>query len=455
MATVSRENIGTLHDKISVKVEKNDYFPSFDKTLKEHAKKANIPGFRKGMVPTGLIRKMYGQSAFNEEVIRAASKELEDFLRKEQISIFAQPMMMAGEHLHFDMNSPSDYEFNFEIGIKPDFEITPLVNKAQVTRYKIPVTDKIIDADIDKMKIQFGKEEPQDTISNKEQIIYLTLRQCNEEGSVIDEENIINAKSELGKLPIKLQDLLMGKKVDDTIVLKPVDICSEDELDTFLKTALEAKAEPGNFYSTKVSAIALLMPMEVGKELFDKVYPKSDIADETEFRNKIKSELEADLNRVTADRLQNDIFELLVHNTPIEFPITFLKRHLREGGENKKTEEEVEKMFPSFEHQLRWQLISEQMIHDFGIKVSKDDIIDKITHDIGLYYDIDDINNVPWIQGYKDKILKDDKVMEETYTQMMLSRLFFVLEKVLTVEEQEITEEDFMKLADAHHAHSH
>src|SRR5882724_9720109 len=145
MATVTREQIGTLHDKLTVKLVKDDYMPSFEKTLKQYAKTANVPGFRKGMVPAGMLRKMYGQSIFNEEVIRAAGKKLEDYMKDEKLSIFAQPMIMPdADRALLDINSPADIDFSFEVGLKPEFEITPVKNKAHLTRYKITVTDKMM-----------------------------------------------------------------------------------------------------------------------------------------------------------------------------------------------------------------------------------------------------------------------------------------------------------------------
>src|SRR4051794_40929855 len=111
MATVTRENIGTLHDKITVKLQKEDYMPSFEKTLKQYAKSANVPGFRKGMVPSGMLRKMYGQSVFSEEVVRTAGKKLEDYMRDEKLAIFAQPMILPeAARTQLDMNAPADVD---------------------------------------------------------------------------------------------------------------------------------------------------------------------------------------------------------------------------------------------------------------------------------------------------------------------------------------------------------
>jgi len=114
MATVIRENIGNLNDKLIVNLEKNDYLPSFEKSLKSYAKSANIPGFRKGMVPSGLIKKMYGQSVFTEEILRTVEKELNNYLGNEQLDIFAQPLPLESDSRMLDINNPGDYAFAFE-----------------------------------------------------------------------------------------------------------------------------------------------------------------------------------------------------------------------------------------------------------------------------------------------------------------------------------------------------
>ena len=123
MATVVRENVGLLTDKLTVKISKDDYFPTFDKKIKEYAKTANIPGFRKGMVPVGMVKKMYGASIFTDEVLKTIEKELYNYLNTEKPDIFAQPLPLDNDVKGLDMNNPADYEFGFEIGLKPKFEI--------------------------------------------------------------------------------------------------------------------------------------------------------------------------------------------------------------------------------------------------------------------------------------------------------------------------------------------
>src|SRR5215813_3246747 len=126
MATVTREHIGELNDKLTLSLSKEDYLPAFEKSLKDYSKKANIPGFRKGMVPAGLIRKMYGSSLFTDEVLRSIDRELVRYLETEKINIFAQPLPDEINLRQLDVNSPADYHFSFEIGLKPEFNLPGL-----------------------------------------------------------------------------------------------------------------------------------------------------------------------------------------------------------------------------------------------------------------------------------------------------------------------------------------
>ncbi|TSA43409.1 MAG: trigger factor family protein, partial [Chitinophagaceae bacterium] len=153
MATVARENIGLLHDKLTVKLAKDDYFPSFDKKLKEYGKTANIPGFRKGMVPAGMIKKMYGSSIFTDEVLKAVEKELYTYLNTEKPDLFGQPLPLNTDMSNIDMNNPADYEFGFEIGLKPDYTLADL-SKAKPTLHKVVTTDAMVEDEISRMQIK-------------------------------------------------------------------------------------------------------------------------------------------------------------------------------------------------------------------------------------------------------------------------------------------------------------
>lgn len=458
MATVTRENIGTLHDSITVKLEKTDYMPAFEKSLKQYAKNANIPGFRKGMVPAGMLRKMYGPSIFNEEVIRVASRQLEDYMRAEKMAIFAQPMLMPNQSNKLDMNAPTDVNFSFEVGIKPDFDVNTVIKNYNLNRYKITVTEKMMEDELGRMVRRYGKVDEQTEVSAKDNIIYSTYEACDADGNVAADTKKIEDTEELGKMPAKLQDMLMGKKPGDSMVIRPAEVCTEEELAAFLKDPLKAGSEAANeTFKLTLTKVGHLIPAEMNIEFFEKVFPNKDITTEEAFRAKLQEELQFEFNRITGERLQNEMFELLVHNVSIELPVPFLKRWMREGGEKPRTEEEVEQEFGSFDHQLRWQLISDKIFVENGIEVTLDEVKADIKARVLAYFGLtpDEEGEATWMDSYMAKISKDEKMMDETYRRLLFAKLFAFLETQFPIAEKEIGEEEFFKLADAHAAHHH
>ncbi len=159
MATVTRENIGTLNDKITVKIAKEDYLSSFEKSLKNYSKTASLPGFRKGMVPSGLIKKMHGQSVFTDEVLKTVEKELTKYMVDEKLDIFAQPLPLAeNDASQLDVNNPAEYTFGFEVGLKPEFSIADLT-KEKITQYKIEATEEMINQQVERLQKAYGKKK--------------------------------------------------------------------------------------------------------------------------------------------------------------------------------------------------------------------------------------------------------------------------------------------------------
>ena len=455
MATVTRESLGTLHDKITIRLEKTDYLPTFDKSIKEYAKKAAIPGFRKGMVPVGLVRKMYGQSVFTDEVVKIAGRELEDFLKNEKLSIFAQPMVLPGQDMAFDMSNPGDYSFFFEIGIKPEFEVGPIKNKATVTKYKIAVSDKLLNDEIDRIRKQQGNEVEAANVADAAHVVHLSYQLLDDNGAVAEGYEKSTQVSEVEKFPAKYQELLKGKKTGDAFTFVPSEVCTAEELGNFLRLAVKHEDAGNNKFLVTIDKVANLVPLEMGAELFEKVYPGQGVNDEATFREKIKEELGREFGRLATERLQNEIFELLVHQTEIELPVNFLKRYLREGGEKAKSEEQVEKEFSGFEHSLRWQLISDRLMSDYGISVTRDEVLDDIMGQVLSYFGVKNLEDAPWLDSYRQRISKDQKQMEEAYNKLIVGKLFQKLETVFNLDEKEIGEEEFFKLGDAHAAHHH
>ena len=248
MATVSRENIGLLSDKISIKIEKGDYFPSFEKKLKDYSKSANIPGFRKGMVPAGMIKKMYGPSIFADEVMRTANQELVKYLEENRPDIFAQPLPIYDKKVDLDINAPGEYEFNFEIGLKPEFTI-PDVETANLTFFKVEATDEMVEEEVNRMRIKGGEMTEPEEISNDEDVINVLFTESDEKGNIV-EDGIQKENSVLLKyFSADLQSKLKGKKKGDKITFQLKSSFEKDKLEMMIKDlGLEETEDAENKY---------------------------------------------------------------------------------------------------------------------------------------------------------------------------------------------------------------
>ncbi len=453
MASVTTENIGSLHEKLTVTVSKEDYYPSFEKSLKNYSKNANVQGFRKGAVPQGLVKKMYGKSIFVQEVINVANKQLEDHLRNNKTAIFGQPLALPmAEQVNFDFNNPIDFNFDFEIGVKPEFDITPLNKKGSIAKYIISADDKMIDEEVANIRRKAGKLEDIEKAEEPSDVLYITYQLGENE----PKEDVVEYKS----LPAKVAELLKGQAKDFTAEFKPKTDLTEEELANFNKFSL--KADTNNITKEAVCTLTLtkvarLQESDLNQELYEQTFPGKEIKDEAGFRAILQQEIEKELTRISFERMQNDMFETLVHETPLELPNTFLKNWLKQSGENPKTDEEVEQEFSGFEHQLRWQLISEKLITDLKLEVSFDEIMQDVKTKVLSYFGmgLNEDEEPEWIKGYLEKMAKDEKTMDETYRRLLFDKLFNTLENEWQVQEKTVSLEEYTQLAPAGHHHHH
>ena len=378
MATVVRENIGLLHDKLVVKLSKDDYYPSFDKKLKEYSKTANIPGFRKGMVPAGMIKKMYGSSIFTDEVLKSVEKELYTWLNNEKPEIFGQPLPLQSDLSKMDINNPSDYEFGFEIGLKPEYTLAD-VSKAKVTLHKVKATDAMVDEEISRMQIKAGKMTEPEVINNEENVLNLLFKESDKDGNIIEggasKENSLILKY----FTAAIQKKFMDKKVGETVTVQLNKAFDEDKLAMILQDLgfdKDDKEATKKYFSLEIVKIGLVEKRDLNEEFFKEVYPAKEIKTEEELRAALKEEIENYWQGQSRNQLQDQLYHYLIDETSMEFPAEFLKRWLQTGGERAKTAEQVEAEFPVFNNQLKWTLISDKLIKENKLEVSNDELRD-------------------------------------------------------------------------------
>lgn len=453
MASVTRENIGLLNDKLTVTVSKEDYYSGFEQSLKKYAKTANIPGFRKGMVPAGLVKKMYGQGVFNDEVLRKVEGELNAYLTKEQLEIFAQPLPLDNDARSLDMNNPVDYQFAFEIGLKPTFDIDP--KKINVTRYNVTVTDAMVQEEIDRLQTRNGKMTEPGTVSSDENVLNVKFIETDEAGNEV-EGGISKDNSLLVKYFNEgFRKNLMGKQANDTVALQLDKAFDDKELETILQDLGLQKEDAGKHFKLLITKVGMIEKAELNEELFKSVYPNNEeIKTEADFRAEVKKDIEAHFAAQARNQIHDQVYHYLVDHTSMEFPANFLKRWLQMGGEKPKTAEEAEEDYPTFVNQLKWTLVSSKLIQDNNIDVQPEDLRNFAKQQLFSYMGgqlgaLGD--NQQWVDDYANRMMQDRKFVEDSYHRISTEKLFTLLETQVTAKEESISAEDFAKKLHHHH----
>jgi trigger factor len=459
MATVTRENIGLLNDKITVKVAKEDYLSSFEKTLKNYSKNANIPGFRKGMVPTGMIKKMHGQAVFTDEVLKTVEKELSSYMQNEKLEIFAQPLPLPETDApQINMNNPTEYAFAFEVGLKPEFEIADL-SKEQVKRYVVTVTDEMINQEVERLRLRHGKMTDPEEVSGDDNVLNITFLETDAEGNELEagirKDNSVLVKYFSEEYRAKLQ----GKKKDDELIVQLSKAFDEKELEWILSDLGLAKddaAAADKFFKILITKVGIVEKAEMNEEFFKAAFPSKEIKTEDEFRNAVKEEIQTYWNTQGRNHLQHELYHILLEHTKIEFPESFLKKWMQSGGEKSKTQEQVENEYPTFVNQLKWTLITDKLVRENNIEVAPDDIKAFARQQLFGYMGMNVADEEqPWVAEYISRMMHDKKFVEDAYNRIQTEKMFAWAEKNLNAAEQPISIEEFTKELDKHKHHHH
>lgn len=453
MANVTKEHIGNLHDKLTVKVSKEDYYPSFEKAIKDYSKKANIPGFRKGMVPPGMVKKMYGASIFYDEVIKVVEKEIQEYLTKEKPEIFAQPLPMESDMSKLDMSNPLDYDFPFEIGLKPEVSVEGL-SSIKPSLYKVKVTEEMVDEEIEKLVTKHGDMKDAETVTGPENVLNVLFEESDAEGNPLPE-----ALSKDNSILVKyfaedFRPQLYGKSKDEFVVLQLKIAFPEKEREWILSDLGLSKDDATSeekYFKMTITKIGLVEKKQLDEEFFKLVFPAKEIKTEEAFREAMKNELQQQWDAASRSQLHDQLYHMLLE-TPLTLPDEFLKRWIAIGGEKKKSIEEVEAEYPSFTNQLKWTLISDKIINDNKIDVSEEELRNYMKEEIMRYFGQMNMgDNAEWIDSYIDRMMKDEKQVDSSYRKILTEKLFNFIETQVTPLEKQSSPEELLAMQHHHH----
>ena len=457
MATVTQQDVAPLHKQLSITLQKEDYLPSFEKSLKDYSKKANIPGFRKGMVPAGLIKKMYGSSLFTDEVLRTVDKEIFKYLEQEKLDIFAQPLPVDMNLQQLDVNSPAAYTFTFEVGMKPEVQM-PELGKESLKRYKVTITDEMVNEEVERLRSRYGNMTEPETVEGDNTVLNVTFIETDAAGNEV-EGGIRKDNSILVKyFTESFRPTLIGKKKDDTFQVS-LDEAFEGKEKEWILQDLGLDSATDKHFKLHITKLGLVEPRELNDEFFTQLFPNEEVKTEEAFRNRIREELQKQWDAESRNQLQHTLYHVLLDHTQVDFPEAFLKRWLKTQsgeGQQPKTDEQVEAEFPTFINQLKWTLIMEELQKRGNVQVQQDDVRQFAKQQLLGYMGMTAMDEEQdWVRDYIDRMMKDRKYVEDAYNRIQTQKIFDWAETQVNAVETPISKEEFLHMNEEHQHHHH
>lgn len=449
---ISFENPDKVNGLLTLTVEEADYKENVEKTLKNYRKKANVPGFRPGMVPMGMIKRQFGTTAKVDEINKLLGKQIYKYVKDNNIQMLGEPLP-SDKQEPVDMEKEAPYTFMFDIAVAPEFK-AELTGDDTIDYYTITVDDKIIDQQIDVFASRAGHyDKVEDYQAND--MLKGDIRELDENGNT-KEGGITVEGAVLMPEYIKVEDqkkLFDGAKLGDIITFNPKKAYPESDIEvsSLLKMKKEEVADLTADFSYQITEISRYVKAEVNQELFDQVYGKDVIKDEKDFREKIAEGLKAQFAVDSDFKFIQDVRKYLVDKVgALTYPDALLKRIMLNNNKDK-GEEFVEKNYEQSIKELTWHLIKEQLVKANGIKIEDADIEETAKEAAKAQFAQYGMNNIPeeYIENYAKDMLKKREYIDSFVDRSIDRKLTEILKNVVKLENKTATLEKFNKMMQA------
>ncbi|MEP0263583.1 trigger factor [Dokdonia sp.] len=434
---ITKEQIDDLNAIVKVDIAKDDYQDKVQTILKDYRKTANIPGFRKGHVPMGLVEKQYGMAVRVDEVNKMLQDALGKFLTEEKLDVLGNPLPKNQESFDWSVD---DYSFEFELGMAPKFDIN-LSPKKAIVSYEIYADDKMIENQLTTIQKQYGKLTSQTEVAKDSEVT----------GAFVNEELELDntATFEIGQLKGKKNtDAFLGAKAGDVITVKTKSLFSDGQSyqNAFKKTEEEAKelnAEVA-FTITEVNSRELA---EFDQDLFDKLYGKDAVKTVTELKEKMKEDASKQFQQQSDQQLMNAVTEGLIEETKFDLPADFLQRWIQSTGENPMTLEEAIEEYNRSEKGLRYQLIEGKIIQENNLQVTFEELKeyskDLIKGQMMQYGQMNPEDKE--LEEIAARILGNQEEVKRLSEQLMNQKMLSFFKEKVSLKTKKVTFDEFVK----------
>ncbi|MBF9220263.1 trigger factor [Hymenobacter ruricola] len=433
------KNDEQLTGLLTVHLTEADYAPTVDKQIKEYTKRAQVKGFRPGMVPVGMVRKMYGKGILAEEINKMLGKAVDSYIKENNIKLLGEPLPVAS---NVDFDTDKDFDFQFELGLLPDFN---LPESLTAELHKVTIDDETLAQTNEQIARQYG-ETTNPEVSEAGDYLFGKLKKADEEG---DGRTVLLP---INKVAADQQEQFIGKKGGDVITFDLQKAFNNDAASISNFSGLskdEATAATGD-YVFNVEKVNRTAAPEFNQELFDKVFGPEAVSTPEEFDAKVRETIQSNYDREAEGSLNNRIVEQLVNGVDIKIPTEFFKKWLVRANEGKLTPEKVEEHYTDYEKELKWSMIRNKVVEEAGLKVSNDEIVnrtlDKIMGQFNMPNMPDEMRES--MRSYADQYLKQEngKNYVNEYEAILAEKVLENLRGKVVVTDKPVTAEEFRTL---------
>ena len=448
---ISFENPDKINGVLKITIEKDDYQGEVDKTLKNYRKQANIPGFRQGQAPIGMIKRQFGMQVKMDVINKILGEKLNGYIIDNKIAMLGNPLPNEAQ-VEQDLEKDGPFEFIFDIAVAPEINIE-INGNDEIDHYSIEVDDKLVDQQVDMFRSRAGhydKVEEYDAAQND--MLKGDLRELDADGNA-KEDGIVVEQAVLMPEYIKVEDqksLFDGAKLGSVITFNPKKAYPESnaEIKSLLKISDEQAESLTSDFTFLVTEISRFVKAEVNQELFDQVFGEGNVNDEADFRQKVAESIKTQFSNDEEFKFMLDIRKYAEDKVgEVAFPDELLKRVMKSNNQDK-DDKFIEDNYAASIKALKWNLIKNELMEANEVKVEKEDVVNVVKDIARMQFAQYGMSNVPeeYLDNYVDKIMKEEKNLESYIERASDIKLAAALKKVVKLNEKTVSLDEFNKI---------
>lgn len=435
---IVKENIDDLNAVVKIKIGEADYAERYDKALKRYQKKVDLPGFRPGKVPVGMVKQRFGKHILVEEINDLLSESIHKYLQDNKIDILGNPLPKDSGSIDFDKDK--DFEFQYEVGLAPKLDIQ-LSSKDKFPYYTIKIDDALIDQNIEHMRRNYGGViHPE--VSEEKDVLVGEFTEVDGSGQIVPGGIFKSTLIAIEKLSgDENRKKLTGLKKEDKVILSNLE---NDAAYLFEILEIPADKVKGLSLQFTLKNLSRIQLAELNQEFFDRIYGQGKVNSMEEFRNKMKEEISVMHTSDSDRKFMNEVVEALMKKANISLPEDFLKRFLYLTNQEKKTKEEIEKEFDSYSGSLKWQILENYLLKSNNLAVTSEEVERYVSDMVKMSYAQRGIPATDeQIKEQVKKFLSEEKQVRNAYDRLYDQKLIDLFKKTFTIEKKEVPFDEF------------